>query len=302
MSIAINTNTHLDERYSGKVIETLRSNTFLIPGATYNADYQGDAENAISVYFHKPSVGSVTAGAVGGDYSAGEFADTIVACNIANAFRESKKLRGIAADSVAFDTAAVYFKEAAEDIREGRDKAAIAALVYESTTSSSTTAITSSNVKEAILECITAAKKNKARPDTLLASPDTIAAIVLNSTNGSVFTPETNEEMLAAGSLGKIYGCSVFENQEVGASSNTAVPLNTAIGTAVVGGVDLSDVAFVVYDHRYFGMINHLTDSRIVEAQGFAGSLVNLEDNVGYKVLDAKAVIARKVASTTAGG
>ena len=291
----INSATQLDERYSPKIIEVLRSETFLIPGVTYNADYDGDATNAASVIFHKPTRGTVSAGAIGGDYSHVEYADSAVQCNICNAFRKSTKLRNIAADSVSFDAGSVYIAQTTEDVREGRDRGAIAAIVNGGTASAVTTALTSATVKGAILDLITAAKKKGAKPSVIVVSP-TVSNLLAQSqlTSGGVFTPETNEKLIQGGSLGRLFGCSFLENKELSDSTNTAVALNTAVGSAVSGGVDISTVDFLVYDRRFFAMVNHLTDGRIVPSQDFAGSYCNVEDNCGFKVLDADGVFYYK--------
>lgn len=306
MSIQINSATFLDERYSAKIVETLRSNTFLIPGVTYNSNYDGEAAGAISVSFHAPNVESVSSAAVGGDYTASEVDDELVTVNICNAFRKQKKLRNIAAASVSYDYAQTSLNEAAEDVREGRDRSAIAALVNGGTAATlaeaktwtgdsdlaALPALTKTNVKSITLGVITKLKKAKAKPSIILASPEWEAAIVDAQTSGSgPFTPETNEEMIKAGSVGRYLGCSVIPNQELNGSANTAVALNTAIGTAVSGGVDLSKTDFVIYDARFFGFLNHVTDGRIVDSQTFAGSYACIEDNCGMKVLKSGTVV-----------
>lgn len=300
MSIQINSATYLDEKYSPKIVETLRSNTFLIPGTTYNADYQGDADNAISVTYHVPSADPVATTAVGGDYSAGEFGDGLVTVNICNAYRKSTKIRNVTAASVSYAHALQVVQETTEDVREGRDLGAIAALVNGSTVETlaeakayvgdSTIAaapdLDSTNVKGITLGLITKLKVAKARPSVILASPLWTASILAAHVgSASPFTPETNEEMIRAGSIGRYLGCSVIENQQLNVAGNSAVALNTAIGTAISGGVDLSKIQVVVYDARFFAFLNHVTDGRIVDAISFAGSLCNIEDNCGMKVL-----------------
>lgn len=290
MSIQINAATYLDERYSPKVIETLRSMTFLQPGLTYNADYQGDASSAASVTFHVPSAAAVAASAVGGDYSGVEFGDSLVTVNICNAIRKQTKIRGFAAASVAYDHGAVVMKETSEDVREGRDRVALAALVSGATASSDTAAITSTNVRGLILSDIAALKKAKAKPDVLLISTDALTALIQSQTAGAgPFTPETNEEAIKAGSIGRLYGCSVIENNELGISTNTAIALYTDVSTS--SNVSIAKVDWVVYDHRFFGMLNHLTEVAIKDTPNFAGSVCNIEDNVGLKVLKAAGVV-----------
>lgn len=278
----INSVTNLDERFSSKVVETLRSNTLLIPGVTYNSDYVGEAAGAISVSFHVPASAAVVAGAIGGDYNSTEYADSVVQVNICNAFRQSKKVRNVADDATGFPMIETAFREATEDVREGRDLGALAAMVNGGTSGSSNE-LTAANIKAEILGEITAIKTAKGRPDVIIGSPATTALLLQAFPTG--FTPEMNEEMTKAGSLGRIYGCSYIENQQLGAEANTAVALNTAIGTEVSDGVDISGVSFIVYDHRFFAMVNDLTEARVAQSENFAGVKANIEDNVGYKVL-----------------
>ena len=309
MSIQINSATYLDEKYSPKIVETLRANTFLIPGVTYNPNYEGDAEGAISVTYHVPTASPVATTAVGADYSGVEYADGLVTVNICNAYRKSTKIRNITAASVAYDHALQVVQETTEDVREGRDLGAMAALINGATVETLAEAkayvgdnaivaapdIDSTNVKGITLGLITKLKVAKARPSVMLVSPLWTSAIIsAHVGSASPFTPETNEEMLKAGSIGRYLGCSVIENQQLNVAGNNAVALNSAIGTAISGGVDLSKIQLVVYDARFFAFLNHITDGRIVDTPSFAGSLCNIEDNCGMKVLRSGTVQAYK--------
>lgn len=57
--------------------------------------------------------------------------------------------------------------------------------------------------------------------------------------------------------------------------------------------VDISDVQYVLYDHRAFSIIDRLTLLRVKDSELFAGSLVQEEVDTGFKVTNDDAVLVR---------
>ena len=57
--------------------------------------------------------------------------------------------------------------------------------------------------------------------------------------------------------------------------------------------VDLTGVDFVMYDHRFFSIVDNLEEMRIIDSEKFVGSLAQIEINAGYRVTTADGVIVK---------
>lgn len=275
----------VDERYSPVVLENLRTKTFLMPNVTYNPKYMGGSVDAGVVNFYKFNPTSTGAVAVGGDYSATEPSNELVKVYISNAFRQQKKLRKVTEEMITPSLSKNVMTNLSEDIREGRDLTAIAALKHNSTPAASPVALTKANVLEKVDAAIDLQKSNKCRPDVLLVSTKVLTLIRQNNLSNSVFTPETNEEMFKNGVVGRYNGCMVIERTELANPTSNAVKYYP---TDTVVTVDLSKTDFIVYNSEWFAVVSELTDSRIQPVPDFAGSMAMAEVNAGMKLLNEK--------------
>ena len=57
--------------------------------------------------------------------------------------------------------------------------------------------------------------------------------------------------------------------------------------------VDLTGVDFVMYDHRFFSIVDNLEEMRIIDSEKFVGSLAQVEINAGYRVTTAEGVVVK---------
>ena len=281
---------YVDEVYSAMFIENLRPESFLIDGITFTSKYaQGDPKAGV-VWFHKLSTTSKGSQAVGGDYEHEEASDSLVPIYVTNAFRRSKKLRGVVAAQITAPFMDGVATEQAKDVRVDKDACAIAGLVHGGTESEDTTAITTENVVSEIIAGKKELRKKKVTPNVLLVSPDVEAALMEAHLTKAIFTPVTNDELVRAGVIGRYLGMYIFPRVELSDEANTAVKYRNNAEQSV----DLSKVDYVMYNSDFFGKIDSFEEARIAPSNEFAGMYANIEQNAGFGVVNADAVLVKK--------
>lgn len=281
---------YINEAYSPIVVANLRKDTFLVEGSTYSSNYSKGDPQAGVVYFYKYSKGAIESAASAQDFSSAEPTNELIPVYLTNAFRSSKKLFKVTANSISHGYADQVMTEQTEDIREGRERAAIAALKYGATASESTTASDATTIKGNIQNDLTALRKKACKPTVLVMSPDAFGLLsTAQIGTASVVTPETNEELIKSGSLGKYQGMSVFINANLEDSTADEVIYRDTEAREV----DLSLTEYIMYDPKYFSLIDNLDYANIKDSERFAGSLSNIELNTGFKLLTADAAIAK---------
>lgn len=285
-------NTYVDEAYSTMFVENLRPDSFLVDGVTFTSKYTKGDPKAGVVWFHKIATTSRGSEAVGGDYTHEEANNTLVPIYVTNAFRRSKKLRGVVAAQINAAFMDQVATEQAEDVRVDKDACAIAGLVYGGTESADTAAIDETNVINKIVKCKKELKKKKVTPNVLLVSPEVEAAMQEAHLTKSIFTPVTNDELVKAGVIGKYLGMYVFPRVELGDAANTAIVYRND----EAHNVDLSKVEMVMYNNNFFGKIDSFEEARIAPSNEFAGMYANVEQNTGFGVVNAAAVLVKKQA------
>lgn len=281
---------YVDEAYSPIVVANLRKDTFLVDGVTYNSGYSKGDPAAGVVHFYKYSRQAIASAASAADFSSAEPTNALVPVYLANAFRNSKKLYQVTANSISHAYADQVMSEQTEDIREGRELCAIAALKYGAQVSTDTVASTSATIKQNIQDDLTDLRKQKCRPNVLVMSPDAWGLLMTAQIGtASVVTPETNDELLKNGSMGKLFGMSVFVDPELQNASNTAVIYRDSEARTVA----LNKCEYIMYDSKYFAAIDNLNYVKVMDSQTFAGSLSNIELNSGFKLMVEEAAIAK---------
>ena len=171
-------NLNVDEKYSSLVEPNLYSDNILEPGVTYNEDFQGDADSGLVKVYKQKSDGATDATTPAGDFEDTKAENELIDIRLNNSFRKSKKIYKVQAGAVAYPLADTTFSTALSDVKEGYQAAGVACLTAEGVHLTDTTAITSKNVKSAILNARKAVRKNKAKADIVLASVDTFTAML----------------------------------------------------------------------------------------------------------------------------
>lgn len=117
--------------------------------------------------------------------------------------------------------------------------------------------------------------------DTLIISPEAETLFLANAyTNGNAFIPETNEEIVKSGKIGRLYGMNVYSSNLIGNGNN---------GTA-------GNTEYVIYDHEAFAIAGDILGLRMVNAIDFFGSYAQIEAIVGGGVTNPELAIAKVTA------
>ena len=282
-------NMYVDEAYSTMFLENLRPESFLVDEITFTSRYAKGDPKAGVVWFHKLAVSAVKSEAVGGDYNHEETGDALVPLYLTNAFRSSKKLRGVVAAQITAPYMDQVATEQAEDVRAGKDLCAIAALVNGGTASDDTAGITAENVISKMIALKKELKKKKVTPDVALVSPDVEAALQEAHLTKSIFTPVTNEKLIIAGVIGKYLGMYIIPRVELSDAGNNQVTYRTN----QVNQVDISKTDIVMYNHKFYGKVDSFEEARIAPSNEFAGMYANIEQNTGFGVMNAEGVLVK---------
>ena len=117
--------------------------------------------------------------------------------------------------------------------------------------------------------------------DTLIISPSAETLFLANAyTKGNAFIPETNEELIRNGKVGRLYGMNVYTSNLIGAG-NSGIAGNTE---------------YVVYDHDAFAIAADIEGLRLKDAEGFFGSYAQIAALVGGGVTNPALAIAKVTA------
>ena len=282
---------YVDERYSSIFEPNLFTNAWLVPGATYTDKYfQGPAGG---LFVHKiKNVAAAKPGTPGRDYTHENAQDDLIQIVMNNNFQKSRKIYGVQAASVAAPLANEHLSVATQEVREGREYAALAALLSEGKTSASTTSLTEDNVKAEILNARAEISKAKGRANVILCSPDTYAKILTAA--GKEFTPNRNERIQLGGQIGEWFGFTIIECNAL--ASPDAIEYYDYSGTKkTIAAGTLEDVDFVMYYSEALSVVDNLNSMRILDAvMDFTGSVAQIEVNTGIRVTNSELVRVKK--------
>lgn len=276
-------NLNVDERYSSIVEPNLYSDNVLEPGVTYNKDFQGEANSGLVKVYKQKSDGATKATTPAGDFEDTNAENELIDVRLNNSFRKSKKIYKVQANAVSYPLADTTFATALSDVKEGYQAAGVACLVTEGVKLTDKTAITKANIKKSVLDMRKALRKNKAKADVVFASVDAFTCML--EAAGDQFTPAKNDEMVATGQVGYWLGMKWYE---ANATENTEATFYDHAGTKHI--VDLTGVDLIMYDHRFFSIVDNLEEMRIVDSENFVGSKAQIEINTGYRVTTPAAV------------
>lgn len=271
---------HVDERYASIFEPNLYFNSFLVPGATCTNKYQ---QKAGGIYVHKLSgVAPVEPGTPGRDFNHTNSADELIQIVLNNNYQKSRKLYDVQMEAVDAPLAEENLRTATEEVREGRELSAIAALITEGTASANTTAITADNVKQIILGERAALSKAKGRANVILASPDTYAAILTGA--GKEFVPTRNERIQMSGQVGEWFGFTIFECNALAYGGSPFYHdfsgTKKTVANSKLGGVD-----FIMYYSEALSVVDNLSKYKMEDGGViFNGVAAQVEVNTGFRV------------------
>lgn len=123
--------------------------------------------------------------------------------------------------------------------------------------------------------------------DVLIISPDAEQFFLTDWAIGKGFIPETNEQALKEGVIGRIFGMDVYTSNLIGGGT----PLDSNM-TANTG--DAADCEYIIYDHDTFGIASTVEGFRLVEDdKTFVGSFAQIMSVMGGIVTNPALAIAK---------
>ena len=254
-------------------------------GVTFTSDYTIGNAGQIQVEQYSPD-NSIEPKTPGSNFTNSEYTNTVVDINTNNSFQKSQKVPAYYEASMPTNVLMNSTWKVTEDVRIARQKSGLAVLVDEGTTSSVTSAI--SDIKADILASRATLRTKHARPDVCICSVNVYTEMLKAA--GNDYTPVINDDVVTYGRVGYWMGILFVEATLLDGTSS--YKYNQANGTAKT--VDISDVEYILYDHRGYSIIDRLTLLRVKDSEQFAGSLVQEEVDTGFKVTNANTVLVRK--------
>lgn len=254
-------------------------------GVTFTSEHDVNGAGQIQINVYNPDT-TLTAVLPGSDFEHTAFTNGVLELNCNNAFHKSQKVPAFLSAEMPPEVIAAKTWSVTEDVRVARQKTALAILAGTGSAATSTETITADNVKEEAIKARKELVTNFAKPDVVIASVNTYAAMLERA--GKDYTPMANDAVSETGRVGMWLGMLWIEAPLLAGQLGF---INTS-GNA--SQFDASKVDFVMYDHRAYTIVDKLTLLRTIDNPNAAGSLVQEEIVSGFKVTNNKCVLVKK--------
>lgn len=260
--------------------------TVLIPGVTYNNDFEGDLHaGAVKIYKESQSE-QKDPGKPAEDFKDENSSNELIDLLLNNAYRKSKKIYQVTENSCPYDKAEKNLSLAVQENRRDRQASALACLVNEGTVLTDTVPLTSSTIKDKTVDIRTAARKKHVYPNVVLASVEAFAEMLKAA--GKEYTPNTNDKIVTSGQVGTWLNMLWIEAD---ALDGTAKYYDY---TGTLKTVNLSEVELVMYQFDTFHVVDNLTMMRLKDSENFTGVKAQNEINTGFRVTNKDKVVVKK--------
>ena len=263
----------------------LYADEIFIEGKTFTSQYDVDSAGQIQVEKYSPDM-EVKAKVPGSNFSDKDYTNTVININCNNAFQYSQKVPAYFEATMPTSVKMNQTLRTTENVRIGRQKAGLAALVHGGTASTNNEAITETNFKEEFLKDRKILVDKFAKPNVAITSTE-VYNIMLKLA-GTEFTPSTNENVVTTGQVGYWMGILWIEAPLLGGS------LSFLNESGVEQSVDTANIDYILYDYKAYSIIDKLTMLRVIDSEDFAGSKIQEEIDTGFKVTNADCVLVRK--------
>ncbi len=284
-------NDYVNEEYSGILEPNLFCDTVLIPGVTYNPEYEGDVKAGAVKIYKEASSDQKDPGKPAEDFSDELTSNELIDMLLNNAYRKSKKIYQVTENSCPYNKAEKNLSLAVAENRRDRQASGLACLVNEGTLLEDTTALTTSTIKDKVVDMRTAARKKHVYPNVVLASVEAFAEMLKAA--GKEYTPSTNDRIVTSGQVGTWLNMLWMEADAI---DGTAKYYDY---TGTLKTVSLSDVELVMYQADTFYIADNLAMMRLKDSEHFTGVKAQNEINTGFRVTNSDKVIVKKKSSTS---
>ncbi len=284
MSVKYN-NQFVDEKYSSILEPNLYYGSVFVPGVTFTDKYQTGPAGGI--YVHKLSTSACDVGKPGRDFTNEETSDELIPILLNNNYQKSKKIYGVQAAACGIALANENLANAIKEAREGWQMSMLGCLVNEGKAATDTTVPTVDNIKEIIIKARQQIITAKGTANIVLCSPDFYSLILLSA--GKDFTPSANDRINASGNVGVWLGFTFVEC--AGASAANAKYYDH---TGTLKTVSLSGFDFAMYNWQTLSGVTNFETARLRDAEGFVGTLAQVEMNSGFRVTNNALTVIHK--------
>lgn len=306
-SFKFNSIETVDTVFSKVLVNNLfKDNTFK-PGVTFTDKYNERGGQIYARRLGKTAATVKTATSSGGlDLTHTETADSLILIQKNDAISRSEKcyelVETLRASGRSVDKVAEVIAEFQEGLQIQWMSYLLAAPVAASgvgvggaTRSANTTADTTlSTLISSILADRQQIRVNGGNADVLIISPAMESLFLANAyTSGNAFIPETNEEILKTGKIGRLYGMNVFTSNLIGDGTPSTIPV---AGNAPANTGDAANCEYIIYDHDAFAIAADILGLRIVNAIDFIGSYAQVEAVCGGGITNPALAIAKVTA------
>lgn len=307
-SFKLNNSETVDTTFSPVLVKNLFKDNTFIPGVTFTDKYNERAGQIYARRLGKTAATSKDATTSGGlDLTHTETADSLVLIQKKDAISRSEKCYDLVEKLRMSGKSVDKIAEVSEEFKEGLQikwmSYLLAPTVSESgvgvggaTRSSNTTADTElGTLIASILADRQQIRVNGGVADVLIISPEMETLFLSNAyKSGNAFVPETNEEILKTGKIGRLYGMNVFTSNLIGAGTPSVLPV---AGNAPANSGDAAKCEYIIYDHDAFAIATDIEGLRLVNAIDFMGSYAQVQGITGGGVTNPALAIAKITAA-----
>ena len=307
-SFKLNNSETVDTTFSPVLVKNLFKDNTFIPGVTFTDKYNERAGQIYARRLGKTAATSKDATTSGGlDLIHTETADSLVLIQKKDAISRSEKCYDLVEKLRMSGKSVDKIAEVSEEFKEGLQIKWMSYLlaptvsasgvgVGGATRSSNTTADTQlGTLIASILADRQQIRVNGGVADVLIISPEMETLFLSNAyTSGNAFVPETNEEILKTGKIGRLYGMNVFTSNLIGAGTPSVLPV---AGNAPANSGDAANCEYIIYDHDAFAIATDIEGLRLVNAIDFMGSYAQVQGITGGGVTNPALAIAKITAA-----
>lgn len=307
-SFKLNNSETVDTTFSPVLVKNLFKDNTFIPGVTFTDKYNERAGQIYARRLGKTAATSKDATTSGGlDLTHTETADSLVLIQKKDAISRSEKCYDLVEKLRMSGKSVDKIAEVSEEFKEGLQIKWMSYLlaptvsasgvgVGGATRSSNTTADTGLDTLIAsILADRQQIRVNGGVADVLIISPEMETLFLSNAyKSGNAFVPETNEEILKTGKIGRLYGMNVFTSNLIGAGTPSVLPV---AGNAPANSGDAANCEYIIYDHDAFAIATDIEGLRLVNAIDFMGSYAQVQGITGGGVTNPALAIAKITAA-----
>lgn len=301
-SFRFNNIESVDTVFSKILIGLLFKDNTFVPGETFSDEYNERAGQIYLRQLGKTTVAEATATSSGAlDLSDTEAEDKLVLIQKKDVLKASEKCYEAVADLRASGKSVDKVKVVVESFREkcqmkwmsyllATPAAADDVVVGGATRAANTTASTTlSAAIDGILALRKQIRVNGGNADVVIINPTIESLFLKNAIEaGNAFVPETNEELLKEGKIGRLYGMRVYVSNLIGD--------DTPLTGSVAGNTgDAANCEFIVYDHRTFGIAADIYGPRLKDSEYFFGAKAQIQGISGGGVANPALAYAKVV-------